>query len=69
MKQEVSTNWCCVCVPVTAHLIGSSWLTAAPRGEQQSVAHIQTEKVHFCADMERDEDEEMILQPTVTPKK
>ncbi len=62
-------NWCCDCVPVTVHLIGSGWLTAAPEGEQQSVTQTQTEKVYFCSDMEWDEDEEMILQHTAIPPK
>ncbi len=32
---KFSMNWCCVCVSVNVHLIGSGWLTAAPEGEQQ----------------------------------
>ncbi len=61
-------NWCCDCMTVMVHLIGSGWLTTAPEGEQQSVTHTQTAKGHFCADMEWDEDGEKILQPTATPK-
>ncbi len=50
----------------------SDWLwVTAPEGEQQSVAHTQTEKGHLCADMERDGDGEMIAyyNPPATPPK
>ncbi len=57
---KFSKNWCCVCVPVTVHLIGSGWLTAEPEGEQ-SQSHTPRKQRDA---METDGDGEIIVSPS-----
>ncbi len=45
---KFSLNWCCVCVPVTVHLIGSCWQTTTAK----SVTHTQTVRGCWGAEME-----------------
>ncbi len=40
-------NWCCTCMPLTVHLIGSGWMTAASEGEPPKLGVGANPRKHF----------------------